>query len=176
MQKKYIVILGLIIIATLFVFFVGYTSIINNGDPKIQVIKTDLKIKSFTAKDLSGNEVKLDTSNSIHIYEVFSSWCIPCKESVPEILAFSKKHDDLKLTGIAFRDVNFEIEKFQKEYGEFNQTIMANGSVENAFSIRSVPQTLFTRSVKILYRVYGAASESDFEKVLALVEGEKSSS
>lgn len=174
MRKKYIYALVPIIIATLALFYVGYTSVLNN-DVELRIVQSNQKIGSFNAKNLDGSKANVEATDRVHVYEVFASWCIPCKKSVPSVLEFAKK-TNTGVTGIAYRDVNFEIEKFQKEYGTFNNVIMANGSVENAFSVRSVPQTLFTKNGKILYRVYGEASSQDLEKVLALIEAKKPSS
>lgn len=170
MRKQYFYVLVPIIAVSLIVFYLGYSTILNN-DTKAHVVQSNKQIESFSAKDLAGKQYEIDNDKGVHVYEVFASWCIPCQKSVPNVLKFSKVND-VAVTGIAYRDVPFEIEKFQNKYGEFDRVIMSNGSTERAFSVRSVPQTLFTKSGVILYRVYGEASQKDLEKVLALVKAE----
>lgn len=169
MRPKYLVATGIIIAIALGIFYAGYSSVLNKDSSSIRAITSNTKIDTFSARTLTGEDF-VALSDSIVVYEVFASWCIPCKKSVPEVLAFAKNNPDIPVIGIAYRDVDFEIKKFQDEYGSFSQVIMGNGSVEDAFGIKSVPQTLIVSDGIILYRIFGTSTQEDLEELLTLVE------
>ncbi|MFN8015046.1 MAG: hypothetical protein U0R17_00355 [Acidimicrobiia bacterium] len=175
MNKKYTIALSLIIIGALSIFFLGYKSILNNNVPSLQVLRANTTVKPFDTKDIDGKPYVFKQQDGITIYEVFASWCLPCRKSVPETIKFSKENN-IKVTGIAYRDLDFEIKKFQKKYGSFDKTILSNGKVENALKIANVPQTIFVSNDKVLYRIYGQPTAENLKEVLLLVKRELSSS
>lgn len=176
MKAKYLVILAGVIAAALVVFFVGYTSVLNNSSSGSTIVKTSSEIKPFTTDTIDGKQYAFTSTETITVFEVFASWCLPCRTTVPEARKFAIAHDDVDVVGVAYRDVIPEIEKFEKEYGKFDTTIKATGKVEDSLGIRSIPQTLFVINGKVHYRIYGGASEKDLENVLSLVKGELASS
>ncbi len=176
MKTKYLLVLAGVIGLALLIFFVGYTSVLNNKSTDASIVKTSSKITAFSATDIDGNEYASSTHRDITVYEVFASWCLPCREGVPDSQEFADKHKNVDLVGIAYRDVIPEINKFEKEYGKFETTIKTTGKIENNLGLRSIPQTLFVVDGVVHYRIYGTASPDDLENVLSLVEGELASS
>ena len=175
MDKKYSLVLGIVIVIALSIFFLGYKSILNNNVTDLQVVRTNTKVTNFETKDLNGNKYEFKNESKIQIFEVFASWCLPCRQSVPETIKFAKENN-VSVIGIAYRDLDFEIRKFQKKYGSFDQTILSNGKTEKALKIANVPQTIFISNGVIVYRVYGQPSAHNLKEVLFLVEGKLSSS
>ena len=55
-----------------------------------------------------------------------------------------------------------------KEYGTIDNVIMTNVATKDAFKLRSVPQTLFIKNHKIIYKVYGSMKIEDIKQVVAL--------
>ena len=46
---------------------------------------------------------------------------------------------------------------------------MTNVKVKDAFSLRSVPQTLIVKDKKVRYKIYGSPKSSDIDKVINLL-------
>jgi thiol-disulfide isomerase/thioredoxin len=172
MSKKYLLASGVVVIIALSIFYAGYSSVLNKDSAPVRAVKTNTPIEPFSARYLDDSDFTFTPSDKVVVYEVFASWCIPCRQSVPEVLDFAERNEDVDVVGIAYRDVSFEIEKFQEEYGEFETVVMSNGAVEDALQIRSVPQTIFVVNDEIRYRVFGNSTVQDLEEILGLVERE----
>lgn len=176
MKPKYTAWLVVAIALTLSLIYAGYNSVLNTDSTSATVIKTNTNVKPFTAKDLDDKDYKFKQSSEIMIFEGFAEWCLPCRKSVPEVIKFSKKHPDVDVTGVAFRDVTFKTKEFQNKFGSFETTIKSTGNVEDALGLTGIPQTLFVVNSKVVYRVYGSANAQELERVLLLVKREFASS
>ncbi len=172
MKPKYAFVLAGVIALALFIIFTGYTSILSNNSSGTSIVRTNTKLKAFTATTPLGDPYVAPKNEGVVVYEAFASWCLPCRQSVPEAISFAKNHPDVPVIGIAYRDVSFEIAKFEKKYGSFESTIKSTGQIEKSFGLKSIPQTLFVVNGTIRYRLYGSPSEEDLDNVLSLVEGE----
>lgn len=179
MKKKYYVALFIIIFCTLSVFTLGYSTVINkNSDPVVSQ-KLNTKLANFKTETLNEDEYTLEQfPKGIVVVETFASWCIPCRESYPEIIKFEKNNTDqgISVVAIAYDDVSFEIKSFQKEYGIIEKTIMSNASVKDSFQLRAVPQTLIVKDHVIKSRMNGSLSEKDINDAISLVKLEGTNS
>jgi thiol-disulfide isomerase/thioredoxin len=81
---------------------------------------TPTKVKlSYTLKDMSGKEVKLaDYVGKPLIINFWATWCGPCKDEIPGLVAISQKYKDKGLTvlGISIDDSPEELQKFAAQY------------------------------------------------------------
>lgn len=172
MKIKYTLSIVLVILVALGIIYAGYNSILNTDTTSATIVKTNTKISPFKADRLDGKNYKFKQSSEIVVFEGFAEWCLPCRQSVPEVLKFSKSHPEIELIGVAFRDVDFKTKEFQNKYGTFEKTIISTGMVEDALGLKGIPQTLFVIDNKVAFRVYGPSTKEDLEKVLLLVKGE----
>lgn len=172
MKPKYYLAISIVILLAVGIIYVGYTSVLNTDSSGATIVKTQTKAKPFETQTIQGSKYKFTPSKQLTIFEVFASWCLPCRKSVPEAVNFQKNNKDATVVGIAYRDVDFEVKKFQDRFGSFETTIKSNGSVEDALGINDVPQTLFVVDGEVVYRLYGSASETDIENVYSLVKRE----
>ncbi len=174
MKKKYLIFSLVVVAIAVAIFIAGYSSVLNKDSTTIRAVKVDQSIDDYTANYIVQSSNK--SEQPIKVYEIFASWCIPCRDSVPTVLEFAKNNPNVDVVGIAYRDVDFKIVEFMEQYGEFPTVLKSNGSVESAFGISSVPQTIFTKNNKIIYRVFGTIDMSTLEEILRLIETESSSS
>ena len=150
----------------------GYSSVLNKSTDTLKLAMVNTNINNFETTTLNETPyTQKDFPKGIVVVEVFASWCIPCRTSYPEIVKFSKKNVDknISVIGIAYEDVSFEIENFEKQYGKLDTVIMTNVKVKDAFSLRSVPQTLIVKDKKVRYKIYGSPKSSDIDKVINLL-------
>ena len=171
-MKKYYLGLSIVIILTMVILSLGYSSVLNKSTDTLKLAMVNTNINNFETTTLNETPyTQKDFPKGIVVVEVFASWCIPCRTSYPEIVKFSKKNVDknISVIGIAYEDVSFEIENFEKQYGKLDTVIMTNVKVKDAFSLRSVPQTLIVKDKKVRYKIYGSPKSSDIDKVINLL-------
>jgi thiol-disulfide isomerase/thioredoxin len=74
---------------------------------------------SYTLKDMSGKDVKLaDYAGKPIILNFWATWCGPCKDEIPGLVAISRKYRDQGLTvlGVSIDDSPEDLQKFAAEY------------------------------------------------------------
>lgn len=173
MKKKYYVGLFLVIAATLGIFVLGYNSVLNKDSDALKLAKMNVELKDFKTEKLDETEYTLaNVPKGIVVAEVFASWCIPCQTSFPNFVKFQKANTDVSISvlAIAYDDVPYDIHQFMKKYGTIDTVVMTNVATKDAFELRSVPQTLFIKDHKIIYKVYGSMDVKEISQVVELAK------
>jgi thiol-disulfide isomerase/thioredoxin len=170
MKPKYYLTLAIVIIIALGIIYSGYESVLNQDTSTATVVRTDTKIANFEAETIDKETYVFKSDAKVRVFEVFAEWCLPCRKSVPEAIEFANQNNSVEVIGVAFRDVPFKVREFEKEYGKFETTILANGKVEKALGISSAPQTLFVKDDRIVYRAYGLTSSEELKNILLLIK------
>ena len=100
----------------------------------------------FDVKTLQGDEISLDQlSGKIVVMDFWATWCGPCRNSVPELKALTKKYSSSKLALISFSADNDEqawrdfIAKHDMEWPQYWDR---DGRVRNAFGVNAFPTYL----------------------------------
>jgi len=50
---------------------------------------------------VKGKEVKSFQKGKVYVVEFWATWCPPCRESIPHLTEFAKKHSDVTIIGVA---------------------------------------------------------------------------
>ena len=74
---------------------------------------------SLALDKLSHSTDKINGSKKM-IVHLWASWCGPCVNEVPELIAFSKENQDVTFVIVSVDDYQDDIEKFMKSFPEFN--------------------------------------------------------
>ena len=82
------------------------------------------KLQTADLRDYKGNKISiakgsLEGHQSIIIH-LWASWCAPCVNEVPELIAYSKKNPDVKFIIVSLDDIQDDISKFLKSFPEFD--------------------------------------------------------
>ena len=73
---------------------------------------------SFTLTDLDGQPVRAeDYRGKWLVLNYWATWCAPCRDEIPELVAFQNNHDDVQVLGIAFEDA--EVAKLKNFAADF---------------------------------------------------------
>ena len=116
----------------------------------------------LSRRDLSG----------ITLVNFFASWCIPCREEAPQLLALGRR-DGVTLDGILYEDAPEKGRRFLGEYGNPYRLIGvdAKGTTAIDFGVYGVPETyVLDRAGRIRYRAVGPLSATEVrDKILPLV-------
>ena len=121
-------------------------------------------LQSFTAADLADGEPT--------IVNVFASWCVPCLQEHPMLMALAKDAD-VRLYGINYKDDPASARRFLGRYGNPFARVGADasGRVAIDFGVYGVPETyVISGDGKIAYRHVGPLTEQAInEKILLLM-------
>ncbi|HKC63736.1 MAG TPA: TlpA disulfide reductase family protein, partial [Pyrinomonadaceae bacterium] len=119
--------------------------------------------ETFHLSDLHGRVVVLN---------FWATWCIPCREEIPELTAM--QHDlearGLSVVGAVWNDQASadEIKAFQKEM-KLDYTILLNGDgiADKLGGIPSVPTTfIIDRDGRVRQKIFGQQHRSTFEAAI----------
>lgn len=170
MKKKYYVGLFLVILMTMSIFTLGYNSVLNKNTDSVQLAKVNVELKDLSTTTLDEAPYsQADFPDGIVVVEVFASWCIPCRTSYPEVVKFANNNKNIPVVGIAYDDVSFEVKKFEEEYGKLETVIVSDLKLKEAFTLRSVPQTLIVKDKKIVYKIFGSLKAKDIQDTINLL-------
>jgi thiol-disulfide isomerase/thioredoxin len=132
---------------------------------------------AFTLRTLDGKELKSSQlAGRPYIVNFFASWCPPCREELPGMVALQKKYAKQGFTfvGIAFRDRPATLPDFLWEMGVEYPVGLTTPELEAAFGkfmpggkIRAIPATFVVgRNGKLLDAVSGGLTKEDFESLV----------
>lgn len=120
-----------LLLAAVFVFFVFKGNYFSSKQKKevvslpAAISSADIKNKlsSLELFDYEGKKLSLDKDfKDLHqdiIIHLWASWCAPCVNEVPELIAYSKKNHDIKFVIVSLDDNQEDIAKFLKSFPEF---------------------------------------------------------
>jgi peroxiredoxin len=139
----------------------------------LMIVKIDEKVTapSFTLKDLSGKEVKLeDHRGKIVFLNFWATWCPPCRDEMPsmEKLYTEFKDRDFRMLAVDLREGAKKVRAFKKKFKlNFPILLDSDGSVGSMYGVRSIPTTyLIDREGHVIGGALGArdwASKEAFE-------------
>lgn len=141
---------------------------------------------AFTLKTLEGKELNSSQlAGRPYIVNFFASWCPPCREELPGMVALQKKYAKQGFTfvGIAFRDRPATLPDFLWEMGVEYPVGLTTSELEAAFGkfmpggkIRAIPATFVVgRDGKLINAVSGGLAKEDFESLILKAIGSRPS-
>jgi len=178
-----------------FVIFVGLAGLfwyaLQTGDPsRLPSAMIGKPVPQFTLSPLEGlkgedgtaipgfSSADLTTGKPT-LVNVFASWCVPCLEEHPTLLALSKEQPDLRIYAINYKDDPDSARRFLGRYGNpFARVgIDSTGRTAINFGVYGVPETyVITPDGKIAYRHVGPLTEQAIkDKILPLMQPGKAS-
>lgn len=132
----------------------------------------------FKLPDLSGRQITLSGfKGRVVLLNFWATWCPPCKNEVPELVALQSKFQNagLDIVGVSLDDAPVEHVRQFKEVYRINYVILyAGGEKEKLMrrfgNIRGIPATfLIDREGRIVKQVTGYMPGSFWEKEIQAV-------
>tara|TARA_B100000131_G_C17865111_1_gene511781 strand:- start:206 stop:727 length:522 start_codon:yes stop_codon:yes gene_type:complete len=157
----------------IFVIFVFFKSLFENKNyvPK----KINNKIENILIKDFySDNELelkKLFDNEKFIIINIWSSWCVPCREEHKYLVNLSKVKN-LKIIGLNYKDKKNNAENFLKQLGNPYDLILKDmdGTRSIFLGAYGVPETfLIDNELNILKKYIGPINIKDVNEINKLI-------
>ncbi len=140
-------------------------------------VKVDYPAPELTLTNLQGNPVSLaDYRGKVVLVNLWATWCPPCKEEMPALESFYRKHADDGFTIVAVNDGDpqADVAQFVKDYGLtfpvwLDPTYIAT---EKAFKTMNLPSSfVIDRNGQIVLSWVGGINLRSLEKyVTPLIE------
>jgi cytochrome c biogenesis protein CcmG, thiol:disulfide interchange protein DsbE len=140
------------------------SALIDRPAPDFALPGLNENTKGLTRKDLEGR---------VTLVNFFASWCAPCREEHPELMALGRV-SGVTLDGIAYKDKPEESRRFLERLGNpFGRIgVDRNGTTAIDFGVYGVPETYVVDATgHIRYRHVGPLTAEDVKReILPLVQ------
>jgi len=164
------IILGALLLFFAFCFLVLFKAL-NNSSIYVPPKKTEKILKNFNSEDLfSENKISSDkifVDSEFYAINIWSSWCVPCREEHPKLMELSK-NTSLKLIGLNYKDNPKNAKKFIKEFGNPYFMILTdkNGIISIDLGAVGVPETfIINKDKRIIKRFLGSLNEKSLNEI-----------
>ena len=125
---------------------------------------------------LDGEEVSIDDHRGRWVVlNFFASWCTPCIEEHPQLMAFDAAHraeGDAVLIGVTFDDKTEDAKAFFEERGgDWPVIDDPENSIGVAYGVAQVPETfVIAPNGTVVQRFAGAVTRAKLDEVIAAFE------
>ena len=156
-MKNKLVYLSLCIffIFTFIIFYRGLNNL-NLYTPNTN-IKLIPEFKSYTLiKKQSLNSKNIFNKNKFYLLNIWSSWCVPCRDEHSMLVSLSKS-EKIEIIGLNYKDNLKNAEKFINELGNPYSIILLDrdGTISIEWGAFGVPETFLIYENKIIKRYVG---------------------
>ena len=153
-----------IIISFIIVFLIFYKGLkeTNIYTPKSEINKDIPNFSSeffFTNKSVNSSEVF--NEDKFYLLNIWSSWCVPCRQEHPLLMKLSE-NDDLILVGLNYKDNKSNAENFLIQLGNpYKKILLDNdGTIAIEWGAFGVPETFLIYRDKIIQKFVGPLNNS----------------
>ena len=137
--------------------------------------KTSFEVPSVSVKLFNSDEIintlEIFNSNKFYLLNIWSSWCVPCKQEHP-ILMKLMQNDNLKVIGLNYKDTKKNANNFLKELGNPYYNIIFDNKGTNAieWGAYGVPESFLINNNKIIKKYIGPLNERSMEEIKSFIK------
>jgi len=131
-------------------------------------IKPGEPAPDFTLADIYGSTHALaDFKGKPVVLNIWATWCPPCRQEIPDLIAFARDHDgEAVVLSISVDEAGEDVAGFAEEFGINYPVLLDDGEAALAYLRvgRGIPQTYFIDAEGIVQgHILGAADRDVFE-------------
>ena len=137
--------------------------------------KTNNEIPTFSAKLFYSNN-KVNSSeifelNSFYLLNIWSSWCVPCRQEHPLLMSLIK-NDRIKVIGLNYKDTKKNAKIFLNELGNPFEKIIFDKEGINAieWGAYGVPESFLIYDGKIIKKYIGPLNRELLKEINSIIK------
>ena len=137
--------------------------------------KLNIKIPSFSAELFYSNKMvnslEIFDLNKYYLLNIWSSWCVPCRQEHPLLIDLSK-NTSVRVFGINYKDNKEKAEKFLKELGNPYEKIIfdKNCIVAIEWGAYGVPESFLIYNGKIIKKYIGPLKKKSIREIKLIIK------
>ena len=163
-----------IIFVFIIIFIIFYQGLQNTNiytpDSKTSFEVPSVSVKLFNSDEII-NTLEIFNSNKFYLLNIWSSWCVPCKQEHP-ILMKLMQNDNLKVIGLNYKDTKKNANNFLKELGNPYDNIIFDNKGTNAieWGAYGVPESFLINNNKIIKKYIGPLNKRSMEEIKSFIK------
>ena len=168
-KKLFFLFITTLVVSTIFVFVV----LTNQKHLPSATIGTTIEpLNGYLVTDIKQEKILLNRKfkNEKFIINIFSSWCVPCREEHKYLLKL--KNNNIKVVGINYKDNKRNMSIFLKELGNPYYAIVNDKDGYQSIKLGAfgVPETfIIDENKKIVLKQIGPIDDSVYYKFLKVI-------
>ena len=137
--------------------------------------KINNKIPLFSAdlfnSNKSINSTELFSSDKFYLLNIWSSWCVPCRQEHPLLMDLAK-NKNIKVIGINYKDNKINAQNFLDELGNPYKNIIFDKEGVKAieWGAYGVPESFLVQNGIILRKYIGPLNNESIKEIKLLIE------
>ena len=168
----------ILLISIIFIFiiiFIIFYKGLKNTNIYTPDSKTNFEVPSVSVKLFNSDEIintlEIFNSNKFYLLNIWSSWCVPCKQEHP-ILMKLMQNDNLKVIGLNYKDTKKNANNFLKELGNPYNNIIFDNKGTNAieWGAYGVPESFLINNNKIIKKYIGPLNKRSMEEIKSFIK------
>ena len=111
----------------------------------------------FKVVSTSGQTISLENYRGyVLVIDVFATWCVPCRASVPHMVEINRKYgkQGLQVLGLSADDDDYSIKSFSDKHQINYPVALAGETIQTDFGIRSVPVMFVINKKGVVVEIY----------------------
>ena len=168
-------ILPFLIFFIFIIIFIVFYKGLQNTNIYTPESKTSFEVPSVSVKLFSSdkiiNTLEIFNSNKFYLLNIWSSWCVPCKQEHP-ILMELMQDDNLKVIGLNYKDTKKNANNFLKELGNPYSIIIFDNKGTNSieWGAYGVPESFLINNNKIIKKYIGPLNKVSMEEIKSFIK------
>ena len=162
------------VISIFLIIFVIFYNGLQNTNIYTPNSKINNKIPLFSANLFNSNEVTnssaLFSSNKFYLLNIWSSWCVPCRQEHSFLMDFSD-NNKIIVIGINYKDTKSNAKSFLDELGNPYEKIIFDEKGINAieWGAYGVPESFLIKNGIVIKKYIGPLNEKLFKEFESLL-------
>ena len=163
-----------IIFVFIIIFGIFYKGLQNTNiytpDSKTIFEVPSVSVKLFNSDEIT-NTLEIFNSNKFYLLNIWSSWCVPCKQEHPILMELSQ-NNDLEIIGINYKDTKKNANDFLKDLGNPYDNIIFDNKGTNAieWGAYGVPESFLINNNKIIKKYIGPLSKGSLQEIKLFIK------
>ena len=163
-----------IIFVFIIIFVIFYKGLQNTNiytpDSKTIFEVPSVSVKLFNSDEIT-NTLEIFNSNKFYLLNIWSSWCVPCKQEHPILMELSQ-NNDLEIIGINYKDTKKNANDFLKDLGNPYDNIIFDDKGTNAieWGAYGVPESFLINSNKIIKKYIGPLNKGSLQEIKLIIK------